>query len=85
LGYAFTDQEKHNLLDGHDALLGQKQREKDRALLELAGDIMLYENTDLDFCKSEEEILAVLHESGVTAPRAKNQKGLAEKLERSLL
>jgi hypothetical protein len=74
LGYPFTDQEKHNLLDGHDALLGQKQREKDHALLELAGDIMLIGNTDLDFCESEEEILAVLHESGVTAPKAKKPK-----------
>ncbi len=74
LGYAFTDQEKHNLLDGHDALLGQKQREKDRALLELAGDIMLHENTDLDFCESEEEILAVLQELGVTMQTQKKQK-----------
>jgi hypothetical protein len=72
LGYAFTDQEKHNLCNGHDALLEQKQREKDRALLELAGDIMLHESTDLDFCESEEEILAVLHESGVTAPRRRS-------------
>ncbi len=74
LGYSFTDQEKQALLDGHDALLGQKQREKDRVLLELAGDIMLNENTELDFCESGEEILAVLQESGVTAPKAKKPK-----------
>ncbi|MGI5848873.1 MAG: hypothetical protein ACOX8Q_02190 [Christensenellales bacterium] len=74
LGYAFTDQEKHNLCNGHDALLEQKQREKDRALLELAGDIMLHESTDLDFCESEEEILTVLRESGVTAPPKKKPK-----------
>jgi hypothetical protein len=73
LGYAFTDQEKHNLSNGHDALIEQKQREKDRALLERAGDIMLNENTDLDFCESEED-LAVLHESGVTAPPKKKPK-----------
>jgi hypothetical protein len=74
LGYAFTDQEKHNLCNGHDALLGQKQWEKDRALLELAGDIMLHESTNLDFCESKEEILAVLRESGVTAPPKKKPK-----------
>jgi hypothetical protein len=64
---------KNKLLDGHDALLGQKQREKDRAA-GVAGDIMLNENTELDFCESGEEILAVLQESGVTAPKAKKPK-----------
>lgn len=74
LGYAFTDQEKNNLLNGHNALLKQKQREKDRTLLELAGDIMLHESTALDFCDSEEEILATLRESDVTAPPKKKPK-----------
>jgi len=74
LGYAFTDQQKQNLLDGHDALLHQKQREKNRALLELADDIMLHESSALDFCDSEEEILATLRESGGTAPTSKKPK-----------
>jgi hypothetical protein len=74
LGYSFTDQEKVNLLTGQESLTQQKQQEQDRALLEIADDIMPHENTVLDFCESEEEILAVLLEFGVTMQTQKKQK-----------
>ena len=74
LGHPFTDQEKQNLIAGQESLNRKKQEERDNALLEIADDIMLHENTILDFCDSDEEVLAVLHESGIIAPKPKKQK-----------
>lgn len=81
IGVTFTEQENKNLLDGRESLLQHQQQMRDNALLEVADDIMLHENTILDFCDSEEEILAVMHESGIIESKKakqglpKNRKG----------
>ena len=69
IGVSFSEQEKKNLLGGQTSLLQHQQQMRDNALLEIA----LHENTILDFCDSEEEILAVMHEFGVVAPKKAKQ------------
>lgn len=73
IGVSFTEQEKKSLLDGQEARLQHQQQERDNALLQIADNITLQENTILDFCDGEEEILAVMRESGAVTPKKVKQ------------